>query len=640
MPRSVAANSHFILNAKAKSIIETYHESSDEEDAGMVTRRQAKQDLMFTKSKNQKDVNQQIIDAFIEKHPEIAVANRQKLEQQSSTDGNDIEDSVHSIQKKIKKLKKKLEQIEKEEEKLENADTSLGQENEQRSKKKRILKEISLLKEKLIVKNSQLKRKKNQEFREGKEEEEKAKQLIVKTVVDVKQKPSQDEEQENSNIALNGMDISDDHHAEEEEAEQNSANGESNEEGSSTTSTNNPITSTNTITNMDASKSTIIKPATEKSSKASLESSKQQQHNSSLPKKKVLVEYVPPYTRKNYTVTIAIPGCILDSNMSDEQKTLICTSIARACTCFKVNEIIIYNEKGDLLDTSNFLPNIEPPVVTEMKEKAKYGESKKKKQKQEDYISLAIDKHVYLANMLYFLETPPYLREKLIPKLKMLKTAMSMPQDILDSSHHLNAMEMSHPYREGLVLEEGNLVYVGHSKLVKLKKAVPPGLRVTVEIYNTQQGYHEGRIVSSETPKQKKGLYWGYNVRLASCFSEIFTQSPYKEGYDMIVTHAEFGKSIDAKDYDLPSFKHLLIVLGGMHIISDAIQNDVNIVKNYNSRNLFDQIINLCPNNGLRSMRIEDVLTLGLGALRKKIDFNLPPAEVPQKDLSNFFVSK
>ncbi|KAG2375055.1 hypothetical protein C9374_010059 [Naegleria lovaniensis] len=639
MPRSVIANNHFILNSKAKSIIEGYHESSDEEDAGMVTRRQAKQDLIFTKSKNQKDSNQQIIDAFVEKHPEIAVVNRQKLVEESAA-GNDMEDSVHAIQKKIKKLKKKLEQIEKEEEKLENADTSLGQENEQRSKKKRILKEISLLKEKLIVKNSQLKRKKNQEFREGKEEEEKGKQLVVKTVVDVEQKPSEDEE--NTNIALDGMDISDDHDMEKETDNNSESNNEEPETNSNKIKESIGTTlssSTTSVVDKDVSKLNHTKQPTEKSSKPTSEPSKQQQ-NSSVPKKKVLVEYVPPYTRKNYTVTIAIPGCILDSNMSDEQKTLICTSIARACTCFKVNEIIIYNEKGDLLDTSNFLPNIEPPVVTEMKEKAKYGESKKKKQKQDDYISLAIDKHVYLANMLYYLETPPYLREKLIPKLKMLKTAMSMPQDILDSAHHLNAMEMSHPYREGLVLEEGNLVYVGHSKLVKLKKAVPPGLRVTVEIYNTLQGYHEGRIVSSETPKQKKGLYWGYNVRLASCFSEVFTQSPYKEGYDMIVTHAEFGKSIDSKDYDMPSFKHLLIVLGGMHIISDAIQNDVNIVKNYNSRNLFDQIINLCPNNGLRSMRIEDVLTLGLGALRKKIDFNLPPAEVPQKDLSNFLVSK
>jgi len=571
---SVKANTAFVLNEKARNIIEAYNESSDEEDAGMVTKRQAKQDLIFTKAKTQKDSNQQIIDAYAEKHPEVLIASKKQKDED--------EESVQAIQKRIKKLKKKL-QGENEDE-TEGSELTLKEDNENRSKKKKILKEITILKEKLVVKNSQLKRKKNQEFREGKEESEtKGKQLVVKTVNTSEQKPEDDDEYSN-NIAHNGMPEED----------------------------------------LDDSEGRPSKKLKEDFQAADIPT---KQIVGS--KKKILVEYAPPYTRKGYTVTVAIPGCAIEQNMTEEQKTLICTTIARACTCFKVNEIIVYNEKGDLLDTSNFLPNIEPPVVSQSKGS----------KSNDDYISLAIDRHVYLANLLYYLETPPYLREKLIPKLKMLKVASSMPQDTLDSAHHLNAMEMSHPYREGLVLEEGNLVYVGHSKLVKLKKPVPPGLRVTVEIYNTLPGYHEGRIVSSETPKEKKGLYWGYNVRLASCFSEVFTQCPYKEGYDMVMTHAEFGKSVDSKDYDLPSFKHLLIVLGGMHNISGAIQSDVNIAKNYNSRNLFDQIVNMCPNNGLRSMRVEDVLTLGLGSLRKRIDFNLPPAEVQSKDLSKFLSS-
>lgn len=61
-------------------------------------------------------------------------------------------------------------------------------------------------------------------------------------------------------------------------------------------------------------------------------------------------------------------------------------------------------------------------------------------------------------------------------------------------------------------------------------------------------------VVSPSAPRTKEGLYWGYSVRLASSFGAIFTQSPYKEGYDITIGTSERGTSVD--DLELSNFRY------------------------------------------------------------------------------------
>lgn len=55
----------------------------------------------------------------------------------------------------------------------------------------------------------------------------------------------------------------------------------------------------------------------------------------------------------------------------------------------------------------------------------------------------------------------------------------------------------------------------------------------------------KGQVVSPATPQKEADLYWGYNVRLASSLGAVFTECPYKSGYDLTIGTSERGSNID-----------------------------------------------------------------------------------------------
>ncbi|KAL9654437.1 hypothetical protein ABK040_010460 [Willaertia magna] len=512
----------FILNEEAKKLIDSYEESDDEENAGLVTKHQIKQDLSGTKNLHKKEKEN---DNIIEKVKDLNKQTEQNKE-------------VKEIRKEISKIKKKLNDLD---------------EDDNSTKKKNLQQDISRLKTKENV-------------------------LLRK--------------QKKSNV---------------------------NEEGFSETST---TTTRYTVKrNKEDEKEIFDNEPSQKKKKDS----------------KIIVEDVSPYTRQSYSVSIAIPGSVISQGMSDERKSLIAASIARLCTIHKVNEIIIYNEEGTPLELENFLPNMEPPIISKQQQQEQneeYDEDNNKGYGKggKFNVRVPVEKHTYLGNVLYYLETPPHLRDELIVPLKMLQT-IAQSDISLDCEHHRTEKQ----FVEGVVQEDGASVYIGGRHTIELKgQQVPPGLRVTVEISKSKKG--SGRIVSSQEP-QKKGIYWGYNVRIASCFSEIFTQCPYEnEGYDVITTHSDFGKNVDAKNFSIPSFKHLLIVFGGLEVISKAISSDINFKSNVDNRKLFDLFVNVIPKPGTTNISVEEMIPISLSTLRKHLDYNLPPAKIEPRDFSNFFV--
>lgn len=111
------------------------------------------------------------------------------------------------------------------------------------------------------------------------------------------------------------------------------------------------------------------------------------------------------------TVSIAVPGSILENAQSAELRTYLAGQIARAACVFCVDEIIVYDDIGEKLNT------------------------KKSKVEDIDGVKVARKSCVQLARILQYLECPQYLRKHFFPIHKDLEFAGLL--NPLDAPHHL-----------------------------------------------------------------------------------------------------------------------------------------------------------------------------------------------------------
>ena len=66
----------------------------------------------------------------------------------------------------------------------------------------------------------------------------------------------------------------------------------------------------------------------------------------------------------------------------------------------------------------------------------------------------------------------------------------------------------------------------------------------------------KGKVVSPSTPRTESGTYWGYTVRVANSLGAVFTECPYKDGYDTTLGTSERGDSVDK--LSLPQFRYCI----------------------------------------------------------------------------------
>ena len=79
---------------------------------------------------------------------------------------------------------------------------------------------------------------------------------------------------------------------------------------------------------------------------------------------------------------------------------------------------------------------------------------------------------------------------------------------------------------------------------------------------------------------------------------------------------SEKGEDVDS--VDVKSFKNLLIVIGGVGGLEAAIEADKGLDIS-DPKELFDLYVNVCPNQGSRTIRSEEALLITMSALRPKI---------------------
>ncbi|KAJ7988260.1 hypothetical protein DPEC_G00321740 [Dallia pectoralis] len=298
---------------------------------------------------------------------------------------------------------------------------------------------------------------------------------------------------------------------------------------------------------------------------------------------------------RQYTVSVALPGSVLDNAQSAELRTYLAGQIARACAVFCVDEIIVFDEQDDDVKT----------VEGEFNGIGKKGQA-----------------CVQLARILQFLECPQYLRKSFFPMHKDLQYAGLL--NPLDSPHHMRKDDEC-DYREGVVLDrpnkpgKGSFVNCGMWKEVRIDKQLQSGLRVTVHMNMTQNKdskVHNGVVVAPHKPRTEGGLYWGYSVRLASSLSKVLTECPHKGGYDLTIGTSEKGKDVD--QMEVSSFRHMLVVFGGLQGLEASVDADPNLEVTDPSI-LFDLYLNTCPNQGSRTIRTEEAILITMSTLRQKI---------------------
>lgn len=111
------------------------------------------------------------------------------------------------------------------------------------------------------------------------------------------------------------------------------------------------------------------------------------------------------------TVSIAVPGSILENAQSEELLTYLAGQIARAACIFQVDEIVVFDDYADAVNA--------------------------KKSTIEDVSGLKTVRHscVQLGRILQYLECPQYLRKHFFPIHKDLHYAGIL--NPLDAPHHL-----------------------------------------------------------------------------------------------------------------------------------------------------------------------------------------------------------
>ncbi|OAX83741.1 hypothetical protein ACJ72_01898 [Emergomyces africanus] len=345
-----------------------------------------------------------------------------------------------------------------------------------------------------------------------------------------------------------------------------------------------------------------------------------------------------PRGGRSYTLSIALPGSIIANAQSHDQKTFLVGSIARALAVFCVDEVVIFDD--DVRQTrSNAYHNTN----------------------EDEYTAYSDPSH-FLAHVLSYLETPPYLRKYLFPMHKNLRTAGTLPS--LDMPHHIRANEWC-DYREGVTVsgseEQGIAEVAGeHSNAQYEKKKgkknmdkkvqeastsstlvntglpervrvpyipVPENTRVTVKFGLSKDPSKGAEVVSPSTPREERGYYWGYSVRRCPSLSTVFTECPFEGGYDVSFGTSERGAPLsEVIAGEIPKFEHLIVVFGGVAGLEAAVKADSELqekgLKPSEAENIFDYWVNVLPGQGSRTIRTEEAVWLGLMGLRGVVEGN------------------
>lgn len=94
--------------------------------------------------------------------------------------------------------------------------------------------------------------------------------------------------------------------------------------------------------------------------------------------------------------------------------------------------------------------------------------------------------------------------------------------------------------------------------------------------------------------------------------------------YDLTIGTSDQGASIDELPDKELKYNHALIVFGGLHGIETALESD-EMLQVDDASLLFNQYLNVLPNQGSRTIRTEEAILIALTGLKSKLKPNKEP---------------
>ncbi|ABK77624.1 conserved hypothetical protein [Cenarchaeum symbiosum A] len=177
-------------------------------------------------------------------------------------------------------------------------------------------------------------------------------------------------------------------------------------------------------------------------------------------------------------LSVAIPDSCLADESTQMDKSRKASVIARACSVFGVSAVYVYKDGG--------------------------GDGR------------------LLTTILRYLETPPFLRKRLFPRINELKYAgVLSPLRIPSHTASSDPKSVSRgDVREGVVLSKGGrkFVDIGLGRPVPYSGQTIPPKRVTVRFERAPPD-----PVIREIPREEAGAYWGYRVKERGRLGELLS---------------------------------------------------------------------------------------------------------------------
>lgn len=285
--------------------------------------------------------------------------------------------------------------------------------------------------------------------------------------------------------------------------------------------------------------------------------SKKQNGNKAKPKSVMpkKTKKIVKLSSKTVNYSLCIPTSILDNCSNLEQITHTVYQIAKSATIFNAAEIVILDlgerksARKSTLDNQNDHKQATQIKIRfdEVAEKQSGSSAASERQKEQ---KKKLSPAMLIASLLQYFVTPPYLVNSVFKKsyLECFQVAAKLPR--LSALPFMRHLKDDHGrYREGLAIrmhkpgtnkkdskrkpyEQTKYVNVGKGENLELRgQLVPANVRVTVDVI-------ERKVVS---PEEAYGDFvgaktsFGYHVRVAKSFADVFTACPAPQGYTQTV---------------------------------------------------------------------------------------------------------
>lgn len=271
-------------------------------------------------------------------------------------------------------------------------------------------------------------------------------------------------------------------------------------------------------------------------------------------------------------ISISIPDSCLSESVSLIAKSQKISQIARACSIFRVNKIFIYRDR-----TIN-----------------------------------SHDNHI-IKTILEYLDTPPYLRRKIYPEMKVLKYAGTLPP--IKSPHHKSKIHLrdlkNDEYRVGLVVKTHGRLYVdvGLDRQLPLEGDLMEKSKIIVRIKRNRNEY-----LCREVRKNELTGYWGYDVEFVPSLFGLIRNDNYK----VVITSKE-GKFFRITDLNDIRKREILLLFGSPKI---GIRKILESEKIDFGQNLNDYTFNMFPYQGTNTVRLEEAVLGTLSIVNHSLNYH------------------